>query len=136
MLATGKNELTAPANTIAQPYAGHDAGSSTHPTPVAATTRPVVRTLAIGPTRSVPAPETSLAAMETTRPTASSAAAVPARRPHSETANVVKNGIAPYWHTAPTAPMAVGKPNTARTGKRTDTAAPDGGPSRTLHVAT
>ena len=104
--------------------------------PVAPTTRAVVRALAIGPRRSLLAPDTTLARIERTRPSASRAAAWPARNCHSVTANVVRNGIAPYWHTAPTAPMAVGRPRTALAGKRSDTGVPDGGPRRTDHVAT
>src|SRR5262245_36532114 len=136
MLAIGKNELTAPANSAAKAYAGQPAGSSTQAIPVAPTTRLIVRALTIGLRRSRLAPDSTLARIEITRPTASSAAAWPARSPHSSTANVVRNGIAPYWHTAPTAPITVGRPSTALTGKRSDTGAPEGGPRRSANVAT
>ena len=96
MLAIGKNELTAPANTAAQAYAGQPAGNVTQAIPVSPTTRAVVWALAVGPRRSLLAPDSTLARIERTRPTASNAAACPARRPHSTTANVVRNGIAPY----------------------------------------
>ena len=96
--------------------------------PVAPTTRAVGRALAIGPRRSLLAPDSSLARIERTRPTASRAAAWPARRPHSATANVVRNGIAPYWQTAPTAPMTVGRPtHRLAPGSAATPARPSGG---------
>ena len=70
--------------------------------------------LRIGPIRSALAPATSLATIEMTRPTASTIAADASRSPHRSTANVVRNGIDPYWQIAPTAPTTVGNPATAR----------------------
>ena len=53
-----------------------------------------------------------------TRPTTSTVAARVADSPHCTTANVVRNGIAPYWQTDRTVPTAVGRAITDLNEKR------------------
>jgi hypothetical protein len=104
MLATGPSELTMPANTAAIAYVAMFPGNSTHANPVATSTSAVRRALALAPIRSALAPPITLATIEIRRPTISTVAAAAAEIPHRSTANVVRNGIAPYCRMASTMP--------------------------------
>ena len=84
MLATGKNELTAPANRAAQAYAGQPPGSSTQAMPVAPTHEGGAAGAGDGADAvCARAADSTLATIEMTRPTASRAAAWRGTRPHS-----------------------------------------------------
>ena len=70
------------------------------------------------PIRSALAPPRTLATIDSRRPTISMRGGTAAVMPQLSTANVVRNGIAPYWSTASTLPTAVGRLNTSPIGTR------------------